>query len=53
MEKENIKWKIIMWVHTKSSGDIRASIQVCKERIKVMVTISSADGYNYAVKGET
>ena len=53
MEKENIKWKIIMWVHTKSSGDIRASIQVCKERIKVMVTISSADGYNYAVRGET
>lgn len=37
----------------KKFCDIRASLQVCKERIKVMVTIASADGYNYAVRGET
>lgn len=37
----------------KKFWDIRASIQVCKERVKVMVTISSADGYNYVVREET
>lgn len=49
--KENIRWEDYHVGPYKKFWDVRASIQVCKERIKVMVTISDADGYNYAVRG--